>query len=123
MLALELAAYADLHKGDAEMTWTRFVAALLTSLLIATGTLESRAADTSPADKPAGAGATAAAAVSDVFYVPGKAVVCGVSGVLWVATMALTLGTLYDEAADFVKGGCGGRWVLTGDDIKPAKSY
>jgi hypothetical protein len=37
--------------------------------------------------------------------------------------MALTLGTLYDEAADFVKGGCGGRWVLTGEDIKPAKSY
>ena len=32
------------------MTWTRFVAALLTSLLIATGTLESRAADTSSAE-------------------------------------------------------------------------
>jgi hypothetical protein len=105
------------------MTWTRVVAALLTSLLIGTGTLESRASDTSPGDKPAGAGATAAAVVSDVFYVPGKAVVCGVSGVLWVATMALTFGTLYDEAADFVKGGCGGRWVLTGEDIKPARSY
>ena len=105
------------------MTWTRFVAVLLTSLLIGTGTPASWAADTSPADEPAGAGATAAAAVSDVFYVPGKAIVCGVSGVLWVATMAVTFGALYDEAANFVKGGCGGRWVLTGEDIKPAKSY
>jgi hypothetical protein len=24
---------------------------------------------------------------------------------------------------DFVKGGCGGKWVLTGEDIKPAQSY
>jgi hypothetical protein len=106
------------------MTWTRFVVAtLLTSLLIGTGAPAIWAADTSPADEPPGAGANAAAAVSDVFYVPGKAIVCGVSGVLWVATMAVTLGALYDEAANFVKGGCGGRWVLTGEDIKPAKSY
>jgi len=55
--------------------------------------------------------------------VPGKAIVCGVSGVLWIATMALTFGTLYQEATDFVKGGCGGKWVLTGEDIKPAQSY
>ena len=105
------------------MTWNRFVAALLTALLIGVSGLESRASDPSPADQPAGAGATAAAVVSDVFYVPGKAVVCGVSGVLWVATMALTFGTLYNEATDFVKGGCGGQWVLTGEDIKPTKSY
>jgi hypothetical protein len=35
----------------------------------------------------------------------------------------LTFGTLYNEATDFVKGGCGGRWLLTGEDIKPTKSY
>ena len=105
------------------MTWSRFVAALLTVLLIGIGALESRASDPSPTDKPAGAGATAAAVVSDVFYVPGKAIVCSVSGVLWVATMGLTFGTLYNEATDFVKGGCGGRWLLTGEDIKPTKSY
>src|SRR6476660_7251266 len=105
------------------MTWTRFVVAtLLTSLLIGTGTPTSRAADTSPSDQPPGAGATAAAAVSDVFYVPGKAIVCGVSGVLWVGAMALTLGTLYQESNDFVKGACGGKWILTGEDIKETKS-
>lgn len=101
----------------------RWGAAVLVSLLIGTCAPDGRAQDTSqPKDAPGG-GATAAAVVSDIIYVPGKAVVCGVSGVLWVATMALTFGTLYQESSDFVKGGCGGRWVLTGEDIKPAKSY
>ena len=105
------------------MTSTRWIAALLVLLLIGTCVPPSWADDAPRATEPPGAGATAAAVVSDVFYVPGKAIVCGVSGVLWVATMALTFGTLYQEATDFVKGGCGGKWVLTGDDIKPAPSY
>ncbi len=102
------------------MTWSRFVATLLVVVSIGASTLEARAADPSSDDE---AGSTAAAVVSDLFYVPGKAVVCGVSGVLWVATMALTFGALYQEAADFVRGGCGGKWVLTGQDIKPTQSY
>jgi len=105
------------------MTSTRLLAGLLALLFVGTLALQSHAGDTSQPGGAPGGGATAAAAVSDVFYVPGKAIVCGVSGVLWVATMAITFGTLYQEAADFVKGGCGGQWVLTGDDIKPTKSY
>jgi len=105
------------------MTSTRWIAVLLVLLLIGACVPPSWAEDTPRATEAPGAGATAAAVASDVFYVPGKAIVCGVSGVLWVATMALTFGTLYQEAADFVKGACGGQWVLTGEDIKPAKSY
>jgi len=105
------------------MTSNRWMAGLLASLLIGTCAHQSWAQDTSTVKEAPGAGATAAAVASDVFYVPGKAIVCGVSGVLWVATMALTFGALYQEAADFVKGGCGGQWVLTGEDIRPAKSY
>jgi len=105
------------------MTSTRFLAGPLALLLVGACALPTHAQDTSQAKEPAGVGATTAAAVSDVFYVPGKAIVCGVSGVLWVATMAITFGTLYQEAADFVKGGCGGQWVLTGEDIKTTKSY
>jgi len=105
------------------MTSTRSLAGLLALLLVGALALQSHADDMSQPRETPGAGATAAAAVSDVFYVPGKAIVCGVSGVLWVATMAITFGTLYQEAADFVKGGCGGQWVLTGEDIKPTKSY
>jgi hypothetical protein len=37
--------------------------------------------------------------------------------------MVLTFGSLYQEAADFVKGSCGGQWMLTGEDMRPAKSY
>jgi len=95
----------------------------LALLLVGACALPTHAQDPSQAKEPAGAGATTAAAVTDVFYVPGKAILCGVSGVLWVATMALTFGTLYQGSADFVRGACGGTWVLTGEDIKPAQSY
>lgn len=105
------------------MISTRWIAALLVLLLIGTCVPPTWAEDTPRATEAPGAGATAAAVASHFFYVPGKAIVCGASGVLWVATMALTFGTLYQEAADFVKGGCGGRWVLRGEDMKPAKSY
>jgi hypothetical protein len=105
------------------MSSTRWMAGLLASFLIGTCAYPTSAQDASAVNEAPGAGATAAAVASDVFYAPGKALVCGASGVLWVATMALTFGSLYQEAADFVKGGCGGRWVLTGEDIKPARSH
>jgi hypothetical protein len=103
------------------MISSRWIAALLVLLLIGMST-SSGWADGKGSEPPS-AGANAAAAVGDIFYVPGKAIVCGVSGALYVATMALTFGALYQEATDFVKGGCGGKWVLTGEDIKPAQSY
>lgn len=106
------------------MNTTRWIAAALILLLVVTGASVGSAEDTPSTTGTAGAGATAAAVASDVFYVPGKAIVCGLSGVAWVAAMALTFGALYQESADFVKGGCGGQWVLTGEDIKPTpKSY
>jgi hypothetical protein len=101
------------------MVSSRWIAVLLVSLLIGAGAPTGWAAEA----KEPSPGANAAAAVGDIFYVPGKAIVCGASGALYVVTMALTLGALYQEATDFVKGGCGGKWVLTGEDIKPAQSY
>jgi hypothetical protein len=103
------------------MISSRWIALLLALLLIGMGTPTTWADET--AKEPPRAGANAAAAVADVFYVPGKAVVCGASGALYIATMALTFGALYKEATDFVKGGCGGKWVLTGEDMKPADRY
>ena len=101
---------------------SRQVAALLALLLIVAGA-PAGWADEKAKEEPS-PGANAAAAVADVFYVPGKAIVCGMSGAFYVVTMALTFGALYQEATDFVKGGCGGKWVLTGEDIKkPAQSY
>jgi len=105
------------------MVSRRWIAALLAVLLICTGVPSGWADETARSQEPASAGATAAAVVGDIFYVPGKALVCGVSGALYVVTMALTFGALYQEATDFVKGACGGKWVLTGEDIAPARSY
>ena len=98
------------------MNRTRSIAAVLILVLAVTGASVASAEDS--------AGATAAAVVGDIFYVPGKAIVCGLSGLGYVIAMALTFGALYQESTDFVKGGCGGQWVLTGEDIKPTpKSY
>jgi hypothetical protein len=66
-----------------------------------------------------GAGQAVAAAFSNIIYVPMKAVVfCPVSGGLWVAAMLVTGGTHYNEAADFAKAGCGGKWVIKPEDIR-----
>ncbi len=62
----------------------------------------------------------AVAAMSDVFYVPGKVVTCAGGIVMWIVTMGVTFGTQYDEAARILKGGCGGRWGITPEDVKPA---
>ena len=61
-----------------------------------------------------------AAGFSNVFYTPGKFIVCAASVVLGVTVMGMTFGTLYDESTRFVKGGCGGSWALTPADLKPA---
>jgi hypothetical protein len=104
------------------MNVTRSIAAALILVLIVTGTTVVSAEGPSAATNNSGAGTAAAA--SNVFYVPGKAIVCGLSGLGWVIAMTLTFGALYQESADFVRGGCGGQWVLTGEDIKPTpKSY
>jgi len=104
------------------MTWRRFLSSLLTMLLMAATSLEAPAADLGSANQPPSGGATAAATASNIVYVPGKAIVCGTSGVLWFAAMLLTFGALYQESADFVRGGCGGRWVLTGQDFTSANA-
>src|SRR5712691_5494534 len=70
-----------------------------------------------PAKDGPGTAEEVAAGLSNVFYVPGKAIVCTTSGILWVVTMALTFGALYNDAANLVKGGCGGKWIVAREDI------
>ena len=99
------------------MASKRWIGALLATALIVSFAPPSWAQDRSQLQSKPGAGATAAAVASNVLYVPGKVIVCTTSGVLWIATMALTFGTLYREAGDFVQGGCGGKWVVTPEDM------
>jgi hypothetical protein len=54
-----------------------------------------------------------------VFYVPGKALTCAGSAVLWVVTLGVSFGTLYEDATQVVASGCGGKWTVQGRDLEP----
>jgi len=66
------------------------------------------------------AGAHVAAVFSNVIYIPGKVVTCAVGGVLGVAVMVGTLGASTDAGAVAMKAACGGKWVVSGQDIHDA---
>lgn len=66
-------------------------------------------------------GDRAAAAVSNLWYVPGRAIVCGASAVLSGAIMTLTLGHSYDDATQIMRGGCSGPWTVQPTDIRRAR--
>lgn len=59
------------------------------------------------------------AGVANVFYVPGKVALCGLGGIVGVFVMIVSVGTAPKTAAGFAREGCGGKWVLTGDDLRP----
>lgn len=64
-----------------------------------------------------------AAGFASVVYVPCKLGFCIFSGVSWFAVLALSGGTAYNTATDFVRAGCGGDWVVHGEDIKFRTSH
>jgi hypothetical protein len=72
--------------------------------------------------RPAERGASlydAEAAVANAFLIPGRTVTCVLGSAVGVGILALTLGTGYRLAADAFYEGCGGRWVVSGDDVRP----
>ena len=91
--------------------------ALLTGFVTAPVVAQPSAPDatTEPSDD-----AHVAAGFANVFYVPGKALTCAGSAVLWVAILAISFGTLYEDATHIAAGGCGGKWTVHGRDLQPA---
>jgi hypothetical protein len=61
----------------------------------------------------------AGAVAVNVFLVPGRAITCFLGGVVGVAVLAATFGTQYRAASAAVHEGCGGKWMVTGDDLRP----
>ena len=59
------------------------------------------------------------AGVANVFYVPGKAMLCGLGGMVGVFVMIVSIGSAPKTAAGFAREGCGGKWILTGEDLRP----
>jgi hypothetical protein len=61
----------------------------------------------------------AGAVVTNVFLIPGRAITCALGAGIGVLVLAVTFGTGYKTAAGAFDGGCGGKWVVNGDDLKP----
>jgi hypothetical protein len=59
------------------------------------------------------------AGIANVFYIPGKAILCGIGGAVGIGILIISIGSAPRPAAYFAREGCGGRWVLTGDDLRP----
>jgi hypothetical protein len=117
------------------ITRTGVVSAVLAALLLA-GPLVPSAGAQQPAQPPApdlfqetlkaerdderSKGVYDAGAVAvNVFLVPGRAITCVLGGAVGVVVLGATLGTGYRAAAAAFHEGCGGKWVVTGDDLRP----
>src|SRR5439155_14015069 len=59
------------------------------------------------------------AGVANAFYIPGKAALCGLGGIVGIFVMIVSVGSAPKTAAGFAREGCGGKWMLTGDDLRP----
>ena len=59
------------------------------------------------------------AGVANVFYIPGKCILCAAGVASGVLVMLFTIGSAPRPAAYFAREGCGGRWYLVGDDLRP----
>jgi hypothetical protein len=59
------------------------------------------------------------AGIANIFYVPGKGFLCFLGGAVGVFVMIVSAGSQPKTAAYFAREGCGGKWLLTGDDIRP----
>jgi hypothetical protein len=102
---------------------TKALCGLLVAVMALTGPLLSvvHAAEPYAGDSPIDADVSDADRVGagflNVFYVPGKAIVCGLGTVASVGVMLLTLGSAYRAAIDTYREGCGGDWVLTPEHV------
>lgn len=65
----------------------------------------------------ASAGAVAGAVAVNVFRVPGKTLLCGLTVLTTTGLMLMTFGTQYRAVGAVFREGCGGKWVLGPGDL------
>lgn len=61
----------------------------------------------------------AGAVLVNVVRVPGKAFLCVLGTGVGVVILAITFGNSYKAAAAALNEGCGGKWILGPDDLRP----
>ena len=59
------------------------------------------------------------AVVVSVFLFPGRIVTCAAGTLIGVGLLTVSLGTGYRAATGIFHEGCGGKWIVTGDDLRP----
>jgi hypothetical protein len=60
-----------------------------------------------------------AAGVSTMFLVPGRTITCAAGTAAFLVILAITLGNEYRGASTALSEGCGGKWVVHADDLRP----
>lgn len=60
------------------------------------------------------------AGVMTAFLIPGRAITCVTGGVVSAIVLVLTLGTAYRAASGVIGEGCGGKWIVHGEDLQPS---
>ena len=60
-----------------------------------------------------------AAGVMTGFLIPGRVVTCALGNAAAGALLVITFGSAYRAATRVVEEGCGGKWVLSADDLLP----
>ena len=61
----------------------------------------------------------AEAVVVNLFLVPGRVITCAAGGIVGVTILAVSFGTGYRPASYMFHEGCGGKWIVKGDDLRP----
>jgi len=61
----------------------------------------------------------AEAVLVNVFLVPGRVITCVAGGIVGVTILAVSFGTGYRPASYMFHEGCGGKWIVKGDDLRP----
>lgn len=59
------------------------------------------------------------AGVVNAFLVPGRAITCVLGGAVGIVVLLVTLGSGYKAATAAGEEGCGGKWIVTGEDLRP----
>jgi hypothetical protein len=57
---------------------------------------------------------------ANVWYAPGRALLCGLGAISAGVVMTLTMGQSYSDASELMHGGCSGPWIVGPSDIRQA---
>lgn len=92
----------------------RYVSVVLAAALLAGCATHYRAQPAPGADDRAGAVAV------NVWYVPGRAVMCGMTALVAGAVLTVTLGQDHEGASRLMHGGCAGPWTVGAQEVHNA---